>query len=105
KFRAHLGDSAEMLAACMQFDTAVDRAGERLGVYASLKTTEDQANSDYQRMKGRYMHVATKASEASSFIRPELMAIPQSKMDSFLDSRELAAWRIALDRVLRYRPH
>src|SRR3954465_9567371 len=75
KFKGHLGDSAEMLSACFQFDAAIDRAGERLGVYAFLKTAEDQANSDYQRMKGRYQHVATKAAEASSFIRPEIMSI------------------------------
>ena len=65
-----------MLAACLQFDAAIDRAGERLGVYAFLKTAEDQGNSDYQRMKGRYQHVATQAAEAASFIRPEIMAIP-----------------------------
>jgi hypothetical protein len=45
KFRGHLGDSAEMLAACMQFDSAVDRAGETLGVYASLKTTRTRATA------------------------------------------------------------
>src|SRR4051812_22967317 len=105
KFKGHLGDSAEMLSAAMQFDTAVDRAGERLGVYAFLKTAEDQGNSDYQRMKGRYQHVATKAAEASSFMRPELMSIAPTKMESFLEARELADWRIALDRILRYRPH
>ena len=105
KFRGKLADSAEMLSACMQFDAAVDRAGERLGVYAFLKTAEDQGNSDYQRMKGRYQHVATKAAEASSFIRPEIMAINEEVMQRFLAARELADWRIALDRVLRYRPH
>jgi oligoendopeptidase F len=84
---------------------AIDRVGEKLGVYAFLKTAEDQANSDYQRMKGRYQHVATKAAEASSFVRPELMTIPQATMDQFLQSLELKEWRIALDRVLRYRPH
>src|SRR3954468_20857732 len=90
KFRGKLGDSAEMLSACLQFDAAIDRAGERLGVYAFLKTAEDQANSDYQRMKGRYQHVATKAAEAASFIRPEIMAIPQETVDRFLDAPELA---------------
>jgi oligoendopeptidase F len=105
KFRGKLGESAEMLSACMQFDAAVDRAGERLGVYAFLKTAEDQGNSDYQRMKGRYQHVATKAAEGSSFIRPELMSIPADKMSRFLEARELTDWRIALDRILRYRPH
>ena len=105
KFRGRLADSAEMLSACMQFDAAVDRAGERLGVYAFLKTAEDQGNSNYQRMKGRYQHVATRAAEASSFIRPEIMSIPQEVMERFLAARELQEWRIALDRILRYRPH
>src|SRR5438093_8746953 len=105
KFRGHLGDSAEMLSACLQFDSAVDRTGERLGTYAFLKTSEDQANSDYQRMKGRFQHVATKAAEASSFLRPEIMPIAPAKMDQFLAARELAEWRVALDRILRYRPH
>src|SRR5687768_4187549 len=105
KFKGHLGDSAEMLSAAFQFDASVDRHGESLGVYAFLKSAEDQGNSDYQRMKGRYQHVATKASEAASFIRPEIMAIPEMKMNDFLRARELADWKIALERILRYRPH
>ena len=105
KYRGHLAESAEMLAACLRFDAAVDRSGERLGVYAFLKTAEDQGNSDYQRMKGRYQHAATKAAEASSFIRPEIMAIDPAVMDQFLKAKELEEWRLALERILRYRPH
>ncbi|MDQ3439810.1 MAG: M3 family metallopeptidase, partial [Planctomycetota bacterium] len=105
KFKSHLSDSAEMLSACLQFDASIDRTGEKLAVYAFLRTAEDQGNSDYQRMKGRYQHVSTKAAEASSFIRPEIMAIPEPKMRQFLDARELKDWRIALDRILRYRSH
>src|SRR6478735_9741202 len=89
KYKGHLGDSAEMLAAALRFDAAVDRQGERLGVYAYLKTTEDQGNSDYQRMKGRYQHASTKAAEASSFIRPELMALPPERLEEFQGSPEL----------------
>lgn len=105
KFKNHLSDSAEMLSACLQFDGSIDRTGERLAVYAFLRTAEDQGNSDYQRMKGRYQHVATTAAESSSFIRPEIMAIPEPTMRRLLDARELKGWRIALDRILRYRPH
>jgi oligoendopeptidase F len=105
KFRGKLGDSAEMLSACLQFDAAVDRAGERLGNYAFLRAAEDQGSSDYQRMKGRFQHAATKAAEASSWLRPEILAIPPKKMAQFLDARELAEWRLALARILRYRPH
>ena len=105
KYRGKLGESAEMLSACLRFDTAIERAGERLGTYAYLKTAEDQANSDYQRMKGRYQHVATRAAEAASFIRPEIMAIPPEAFDRYLASPELEEWTLALERILRYRPH
>src|SRR5207249_3911165 len=105
QFRGKISKSAQLLADLLKFDSDFERLGERLGVYAFLKTAEDQANSDYQRMKGRYQHVATKAAEASSFIRPELMAIPPKKVEQFLQARELAEWRVALDRILRYRPH
>ncbi|HEX8911258.1 MAG TPA: oligoendopeptidase F [Humisphaera sp.] len=105
RFKGKLGDSAEMLAACLQFDAAVDRAGERLGVYAYLKTTEDQADSTYQRMKGRYSHVATRAGELASFIRPEILAIPEKKMRQFMADPALDGWQLALERVVRYRKH
>jgi oligoendopeptidase F len=105
KYKGHLGDSAEMLAACLRFDAGFDRLGERLGVYAFLKTAEDQANSDYQRMRGRYQHVSTKSAEAASFIRPELLAIPGEKIEQFVKERELAEWKLAIERIVRYRPH
>ena len=105
KFRGQLGESAKTLAACLKFDSEMDRAGERLGTYASLKTTEDQANSEYQRMMGRYRNVASLAGQASSFIRPELMSIKAKTMDGFLASKELAHYRLLLERVLRYRKH
>ena len=56
-------------------------------------------------MKGRYQHVATKAAEAASWIRPEILAIPAKTMDAWLKSAVLADWRLALERILRYRPH
>jgi oligoendopeptidase F len=105
KYKGHLADSAEMLAACLRFDAGFDRLGERLGVYAYLKTAEDQSNSDYQRMRGRYQHVSTKSAEAASFIRPELLAIPAQTIEQFLKERELGEWKLAIERIVRYRPH
>jgi oligoendopeptidase F len=105
KFKGKLGQSAAELAECLAFDEKFDRTSERLGTYAHLKTTEDQANSEYQRMLGRYEHVATQAAEAASFIRPEIIEIPEAKMSEFLKDKALAGWTIALDRLLRYRPH
>ena len=95
----------ETLARCLKFDADFDRAGERLGTYAFLRASEDQGNSESQRMKGRYQHVATQAAEAASYIRPEIMAIPADEMESLLAAPLLAEWKLALERMLRYRPH
>ena len=105
RFRGQLGKSAKDLASCMKFDADFDRLAERLGTYAHLKTTEDQSDSDAQRMFGRYQHVATQSSQASSFIRPEILSIPSKRIQTFLKDPVLKTWRLALERILRYAPH
>ena len=105
KFQGTLGKSAAKLAACLKFDSKFDRLAERLGTYAFLKTTEDTADGEYQRMMGRYQHVASEASQAASFIRPEILAIPAAKFKKFLASKELKPFQLMLDRLVRYKPH
>ncbi len=105
KFQGTLGKSAAQLAACLKFDCKFDRLAERLGTYAFLKTTEDTAEGAYQRMMGRFQHVASEASQAASFIRPEILAIPTSKFKKFLAAKELKPYQLMLDRLVRYKPH
>jgi oligoendopeptidase F len=105
KFRGKLADDAKTLAACLRFDTDFERDGERLGTYAFLKTAEDATNSTYQRMIGRYRNVASRAGQAASYIRPEIMAIPAKTMAAFMAARPLADFRLALEQLLRYKPH
>ena len=82
KFRGKLGESAKSLAACLKFDGDFDRLAERVGGYAHLKTTEDQANSTYQGMVARFTNLATRASQAASYIRPEILALPKKTLDA-----------------------
>jgi oligoendopeptidase F len=105
EFQGQLGESAHVLAACLRFDSRFDRLGERLGVYAHLKTAEDTGNSTYQRMQARYMNAASRAAQAASYIRPEIMAIDDARMRSFLQGDELTLYRLKLQRMLRYKPH
>ncbi len=104
-FQGKLSSSPEQLAECLDFDSQLNRLAERLGNYAFLRTTEDQTNSLYQRMMGRFQKVAVRAAEASSFIRPEILAIPAAQMKSLLDDPSLSLHRLALERLTRYQPH
>src|SRR5688572_22031881 len=105
KFRGQLGGSAKNLADCFKFDADFDRLAERVGGYAHLKATEDQANSTYQGMVARFANLATRASQAASFVRPELLALPQATLDALLASKELAPWKLVVERMIRLKPY
>ena len=105
RFRGKLASDPKTLAACLKFDADLDRAGEPLGNYAFLKTAEDTANSAYQGMLAKYRGAASRASQAASYIRPEILAIPAAKMKKFMAAKELAPYRLVLERITRYKPH
>ena len=104
-FRGTLADGPAAMAKCLKFDSELDRQAERLGVYAFLKTTEDQANSEYQGMLGRFENAASRAGQAASFIRPEILAISATKLKKLLAAKPLAPYRLMLERLVRYKPH
>src|SRR5437762_2314115 len=87
KFRGKLGDGAKALAACLKFDHDFDRLAERVGGYAHLKVTEDQADSTYQAMVARFQNLATRASQAASYIRPEILSLPQKTLGQYLAAK------------------
>jgi oligoendopeptidase F len=104
-FAGTLGSAPARLAECLAFDLAYDREGDRLGGYAHLRASEDQAAAEAQRMVGRFQHVSTRAGEAASFIRPEIMAIPAATLAGWLDLPALAPYRLLLERLVRTRAH
>lgn len=105
QFKGTLGEAATNLADCLTYDSETERLADRLANYAYLKTTEDQANSDYQRLLGRLQNIATRAGEAASYIRPELLAIPDAEIASFLAAECMQPYKLLVERMLRYKPY
>lgn len=104
-FRGRLAEGAAIIAECLAFDLEMDRLAERLGTYAFLRTTEDQANNTYQALTGRFQNLAVRAGQAASYLRPELLSIPADKMATIIADKKLDAYRLLLTRILRYREH
>ena len=94
---------AQTLAACLKFDGELERLGERLGNYAFLKMAEDQTNGDYQKLMARLQSVATKAGEAGSYIRPEIMEIDDAKLEEFVNTPEMELYQLMMERLTRYK--
>src|SRR5688500_10023547 len=105
KFRGKLGDGPSVLARLLKFDHEFDRLAERIGGYASLKASEDQANSTYQGMIARFQNRATRANQAASYIRPEILALPKKTLDEYLKSKELKPFKLVLERIVRFKPY
>ena len=76
-----------------------------MGNYAYLKTVEDQSDSTYQRMMGRFQNIATRAGEAASYIRPEILAIPDEKLAELVKQPELELYALMLERLTRYKQY
>ncbi|MBT6345725.1 MAG: oligoendopeptidase F [Nitrospina sp.] len=104
-FAGTLAESARKLKVCLEFDMNFSRRLEKLYTFAHLKNDEDKTNDLYQTNFEKAMMLVHDASKASSFIRSEIMAIPEDMMDAFLNHEELEFYRFHLEQILRYREH
>lgn len=104
-FKGTLGESPEKLRTCLEFMNEVGMLEERLGYYAHLHMSEDVSDSSNQERLGRFVRVATEVDTNASFITPEIQAMDDATMDRFLESEELAEFRIYLGKLRRFKPH
>ena len=104
-FAGTLGESALKLKACLEFDMNFSRQLEKLHTFAHLKNDEDKTNSLYQGNYEKVMMLVNEANKASSFMRSEIMSIPEDMMRRFLTKKELEFYWFHLEQILRYREH
>lgn len=104
-YQGTLGQSAARLAEFFTFDLELDRSADRLGTYAFLRMAEDVTNTAYQEATSRIRNASSRAAQAASFVRPEIMAIPDEAMQQYLADPVLAPYKLLLERILRYKPH
>ena len=100
-----LSESPESLKRCLALDERISRLLDKVHTYAHLRNDEDKTHSTYQGKYEQVMRLATRASQAGSFIQSELMSIPEDRMQEFLQADELEYYRLHLERLLRFRHH
>ncbi|MBQ7795031.1 MAG: oligoendopeptidase F [Lachnospiraceae bacterium] len=104
-YKGHLSDSAKTLAEFLAFDVELDEIFSRLFSYARQKTDEDTSVGEYQALLSQVSTLSTKAMETSAFVEPEILAIPEETMNRFLETEELAHYRLMLKRILARKDH
>ncbi len=104
-WKGRIGESAESLAAVLEFDKSLDLKIERVSHFASLQLAEDSSNPQYLARMGQLQNLLTKISEAAAFITPEIQAISDEKFAQFLEHPALAGWKTKLRKIRRFKPH
>jgi oligoendopeptidase F len=105
EWKGRVGESAETLAACLEFEKSLEMRIERVYHYASLQLAEDGANPEYLSRMGQLQNLATLIGEAASFVTPEIQSIPDENFGQFLEAPALAPWKTALKKIRRMKPH
>ncbi len=101
-----LAQSGQALLTVLEKRDDIFKELERLYVYASMRKDEDTTNSTYQGMSDRAMQLYVRAATVSSFIEPEILALPQTTLDQFVkETPGLELYKQQLDDLNRKRAH
>ncbi len=105
-FKGKLGNSADTLLECFKKSDELLSLNDKVFVYARMKRDEDNGNSTYQALTERASTLATEVYTAISFIVPEMLAIPEDKLMSFMNSnKELSVYMFMVQENLRQKEH
>src|SRR6266446_613575 len=105
EWKGRVGESAQSLANCLEFEKALELKIERLYHFASLQLAEDSANNEYLARIGQVQNLLTRIGEAAAFVVPEIQAIDDQKFVKFMVDPALTEWRINLHKIRRMKPH
>ncbi len=105
-YQGKIAESAQNLYDVLKLQ---DQLSERLGklfTYAHMRYDEDTTNSKYQALNEKAENLLTAASSSMSFIVPEILAMDDAKVKSFLEEKEeLKLYSKVLNDISRQRPH
>ena len=106
EFRGTLGNSADQLLKWFELNDEIGLLAERVATYAFRLSDTDNANGQYQAMRGKASRVLVELSSAGSFAAPELMQISDDVLNKFYEEcAPLKLYKYAIDRERRMKDH
>src|SRR5947209_429436 len=105
QWKGRVGESAQTLAAVLEFEKSLELKIERVYHYASLQVAEDSTNNEYLTRIGQVQNLLTKIAEAAAFVVPEILAIDDERFANFVADPALKDWRIKLHKIRRMKPY
>lgn len=104
-FKGKLGDSSDSLLGCLKAIENLEKVVETVHEYAGLQHTADESDASAQDREGRAMMAYAASESETSFFSPELMAIPDEKINEWKNLPEFADYKIFLEKELHHKPY
>jgi oligoendopeptidase F len=105
-YKGKVGSSAENLYKMLKFDEELSIVLGKLYLYASLSKDLDLSDSKYQALFERVSNLGAEVGTVSSFVRPELVAIPEATLEQFMkEKKELALYKKMFENLYRTKLH
>jgi oligoendopeptidase F len=104
--RGHLGESSARLKSCLDAFSDFSKRYARLETYASELLSEDTGKPESLELQERSHALGAQHSEATAFLRPEVLKLGRAKVEELLKGdKSLAIYRHAMDDIVRMAPH
>jgi len=105
-YEGRVTGSPETLLELLELREELMREVAQLSVYATLRSSEDTRNQEYQALSGKAEALSSEASSATSYIEPEIQELTEADIEQFIDAEPaLAEYEHFFDDVLRGKPH
>ncbi|MBA2174480.1 oligoendopeptidase F [Halobacillus locisalis] len=105
-YQGTLDKSGENLYNLLDLQDKISHKIGRLFTYAHMRKDQDTTNAHYQEMNAKAESAYTKIASAMSFIVPEILALPEGKVDDYVKEYEpLRHYEHTLDEITRQRAH
>ncbi len=104
EYQGKLADVAQ-LKACFELEDELSMHVERLYVYANMKHHEDTAEPTYQALSEKSKKISVESGEALSFITPEVLSLPDDKLEAIIADESVAKFRHTLEEMRRQKAH
>jgi oligoendopeptidase F len=103
-YQGKLSDAKNVLEALRASDDC-SRLADKLYLFAGLRSDEDTSDSARTEMRSRIESLYARASVARAYIRPEILALSEQTIRSFIADPQFADYAHSLDALLLKKKH
>ncbi|NLP44722.1 MAG: oligoendopeptidase F [Peptococcaceae bacterium] len=105
KYRGKLAESPDLFVECLEWSDNLSLNIEELYTYARMRRDEDNRIAVYQGMTDKASMLSVRAGSALSFIVPEILAMPEDRLQDLRKDPRLEIYNHYLENIIRQKDH